>query len=233
MEAIMNSPNVREGMSYELYRKELLAWSEVTDINRNNQGIMVALSLPETDDMPVREKLFNEISVADLKSDDGLSTLLEFLDQNLGKDDLTDSFDKFEDFNKFQRKQRMSLQEYISAFDTIYKKIEKKGVTFPFEILAFQLVEKSNVTRKERLIIFTGVNFKNRARVYEDVKRSLNIVKGDSILSSGSRSEQERAFMGVDKENFDDKYIKTKKQWTSEFWKSNGRIKAWMVQKRT
>ena len=211
METIMNPPNFRKGMSYELYGQELLAWSEVKDINRNKQGIMVALSLHQTDELPVREKLFNEISVADLKSDDGLSTLLEFLDQNLGKDDLTDSFDKFEDFNKFQSKQRMSVQEYISAFDTKYKKIEEKGVTFPSEILAFQLVEKANVTRKERLIIFTGVNFKNRATVYEDVKRSLNIVKGDSILSSGSSIEQERAFMGVDKENFHAKYIKPRK----------------------
>ena len=60
MEAIMNPPTFRKGLSYELYRQELLAWSEVTDINRNKQGIVVALSLPQTDEMPVREKLFNE-----------------------------------------------------------------------------------------------------------------------------------------------------------------------------
>ena len=46
METIMNPPNFRKGMSYELYGQELLAWSEVKDINRNKQGIMVALSLP-------------------------------------------------------------------------------------------------------------------------------------------------------------------------------------------
>ena len=56
MEAIMNPPTFRKGMLYELYRQELSAWSEVTDINRNKQGIMVALSLPQTDEMPVREK---------------------------------------------------------------------------------------------------------------------------------------------------------------------------------
>ena len=69
MEAIMNPPTFRKGTSHELYRQELLAWSEVTDINRNKQGIMFALSLPQTDKMPVREKLFTEISTTDLKSD--------------------------------------------------------------------------------------------------------------------------------------------------------------------
>ena len=81
MEAIMNPPTFRKGTSYELYRQELLAWSEVTDINRNKQGIMFVLSLPQTDKMLVCEKLFTEISTADLKSDEGLLTLLEFLDQ--------------------------------------------------------------------------------------------------------------------------------------------------------
>ena len=111
-----------------------MAWGEVTDINRNKQGITVALSLPQTDEMPAREKIFTEISIADLKSDEGLSALLEFLDQNLGKDDLTFSLDKFEDFDKFQRKERTHIQEYICAFDTKYKKIEKKGVKYPSEI---------------------------------------------------------------------------------------------------
>ena len=58
MEAIMKPPTFRKGMSYELYRQELLAWGEVTDINRNKQGIIVALSLPQIDEMPVREKKY-------------------------------------------------------------------------------------------------------------------------------------------------------------------------------
>ena len=70
----MNPQTFRKGTSCELYRQKLLAWSEVTNINRNIQGIVVALSLPHM----VRENLVNEISMDDLKSDDGLSTLLEF-----------------------------------------------------------------------------------------------------------------------------------------------------------
>ena len=55
----------------------------------------------------IEEFVLNETSIADFKSADGLSTLLEFLDRNFGKDELTDSLDKFEDFNKFQRRERL------------------------------------------------------------------------------------------------------------------------------
>ena len=36
-------------------------------------------------------------------------------------------------------------------------------------------------------------------------------MKGESVLSSGSSLEQERAFIGADKENFHAKYIKPRK----------------------
>ena len=42
--------------------------------------------------------MFTQISLDDLKQDSGLDTLIHFLDQQLGKDDLTDSLDKFENF---------------------------------------------------------------------------------------------------------------------------------------
>ena len=83
----------------------------------------------------------------------------------------------------------MPIQEYICAFDTKYKKMEKKDVKYSSEILAFQLVKKANITKKEKALVFAGVNFKKRATMYEDVGRSLNIVKGDSALSSGSSLE--------------------------------------------
>ena len=51
----------------------------------------------------------------------------------------------------------MPIPKYISAFETKYKKIEKKGVIFHYKILAFQLVKKANITRKEKALVFAGV----------------------------------------------------------------------------
>ena len=34
---------------YESYRQELLAWREVTDLRKEKQGVVIALSLPKGD----------------------------------------------------------------------------------------------------------------------------------------------------------------------------------------
>ena len=58
--------------SFEHYKQELLAWSEVIDINKSKQGIVIALSLPENDTFQIKEKVSNELSLDDLRKEDGL-----------------------------------------------------------------------------------------------------------------------------------------------------------------
>ena len=45
----------------------------------------IALSLPENDKTQIREKVFEQISLDDLKKEDGLDTLILFLDSHLKK----------------------------------------------------------------------------------------------------------------------------------------------------
>ena len=52
---------------YERYKQELLAWKEITDAKPEKQGIFVALSLPENDESGIRERVFDEMTLDDLK----------------------------------------------------------------------------------------------------------------------------------------------------------------------
>lgn len=67
------------------------------------RGVAIALTLPEDDDSKIREKVFDQIKLEDLKKETGLETLIEFLDKHLAKDDLADSLTKFEDFEDYRR----------------------------------------------------------------------------------------------------------------------------------
>ena len=82
MAARIDPPSLRT-KAYELYRQELLAWREVTDLRKDKQGMAIALSLPEDDKTQIREKVFEQISLDDLKKEDGLDTLIPFLDSHL------------------------------------------------------------------------------------------------------------------------------------------------------
>ena len=112
--------------SYELYRQELLAWSEITELAKEKKGIAVALTLPEEDETKIREKVFEQIKIEDLKKETGFKTLLEFLDKHLAKDDLADNLEKFEEFEDLKRSEGQSMNEFIAIFDSKYRKIEKK-----------------------------------------------------------------------------------------------------------
>ena len=147
-------------MPYELYKQKLLAWREVTDLSKDKLGVAIALSLPEEDKNKIQEKVFNEIGLDKLKQDDGLDTLIQFLDGILLKDELSDSLEKkMEEFEAFQRASGQSIAEYISTFDSMYRKFEKLDMKLPSHILAFKLLRKANIGQEEKMLVLTGMNY--------------------------------------------------------------------------
>ena len=184
----INPPSYSSGKSYERFKQELLAWREITELSKNKQGIAVALSLPEDDENKIKDKVFDQISLDELKAEDGLYTLIAFLDKHLGKDDLADSIEKFEDFDDFKRKEGQTIHEFIAMFDSKYRKIEKKDMSLPSEILAFKLMKKANITKEEKLLVLTGMNFDNKRFLYEEAKSSLKKFKGDDVHPRGNEN---------------------------------------------
>ena len=186
MSTRINPPTFLKSKNYERYRQELIAWREITDLSKEKQGIAIALSLPEEDETQIRQKVFDQIPIDDLKSIDGLTVLINFFDEHLAKDDLTDSLEKFEDFDDFYRHEGQSIQEFIAEYDAKYRKIEKKKMTLPPEILAFKLLRKACITKEEKLLVLTGMNYENKKTLYEEAKKSLKKFKGDSQAGSSS-----------------------------------------------
>ena len=172
----INPPSLT-GVSYELYKQKLLAWREVTDLRKDKQGVVIALSLPEDDKNKIQEKVFSQIGLEDFKKDDGLDILIDFLDSQLMKDELSDSLEKFEEFEDIQRTSGQSITEYIATFDSRYRIIEKLNMKLPSEILAFKLLRKANISQEEKMLVLTGMNYKNKSTLYEEAKQSLKNIR--------------------------------------------------------
>ena len=183
----INPPSFKsEVKSYERYKQELLAWQVVTDIPKEKQGIAVALTLPEGDPSRIREKVFDECSLTTLKTETGLDTLIAYLDKKLGKDDLEDSWEKFERFEDYKRLDAESITEYISNFDQRYQRVEKMDMKLPSAILAFKLLRRANISREEKLLVMTGLDYSKKDEMYEQAKKSLQKFKGGVIDSGGA-----------------------------------------------
>lgn len=132
---------------YERYKLELLAWKEITKVEKAKQGILIALSLPEDDESGIRERVFDEVKLEDLKKDTGLDSLISYMDKKLGKDDLVDCLEKYEDFEEFRRGEGQSMTEFISKFDQKYNKICKLKLKLPSTVLAFMPLRNQTLPR--------------------------------------------------------------------------------------
>ena len=99
----INPPSLEKAKTYEGFKQEMLAWKEITDLPKNKQGIAVALSLPADDEHQIKDEVFDQIPLDDLKTDFGLNILIAFLDKHLAKDDLAESVEKFDDFDDSRR----------------------------------------------------------------------------------------------------------------------------------
>ena len=172
--------------NFELYKQELRAWSEVTEVSRSKQAIVIALSIKDT---ATRENVLSQLSLEDLKQENGLEILINFLDSFFGKDEISDALEKYEDFENFQRADNQSIRDFIACFDMKYRKLEKLNINLPQEILAFKMLGKANISREMRLIVLTGINFAEKDMMYEQAQAALRKFAGDIHVTVNCEKE--------------------------------------------
>ena len=171
--------------NYERYRIELEAWREITELPKAKQGIAVALSLPPESSSDIRDKVFEQLPITDLKAN-GFGTLLAFLDRELQKDDISAYYGKLNDFEEFRRSPDQSIHEYITKFDQLYNRIAKCKMNLPSSILAFKLLKCANLTTDEHMIVLSGINYDEANTLYEQAKKSLKKYKGDQVATKNT-----------------------------------------------
>ena len=145
------TPKFSKDKSYDLYKQEVSYWCFATETPKHKQAITLILNIP--DDCPIKAQVMENCVQADLEKDEGVKTYLSFLEKVYGKDDLCDTLDKYRDFRGFKKTDGMSMQEYITGFIQIHSKILKKGVKFPNEVLAYELIHNSGISKDEEKLV--------------------------------------------------------------------------------
>ena len=107
------------------------------------------------------------------------------MDKHLGKDSLTDAFDKFNEFERYSRTTE-SVNAFISEFDNCYQKLVKLGIKLPPEILAFKLLNQVNISQEEQMLVKSGIDYTEKDKMYEQTQSSLKKFKGDGTSGSAS-----------------------------------------------
>ena len=114
------------GQSYELYKKEVNIWQNVTNIKKEERAFHLLLSLPgkDKDKDGIKDKLLETVKTDKMNKYDGVKYLLDCMDKFLAKDLLETKWEHFQEFETCIKKEGESMIQYIANFDTLYDKLE-------------------------------------------------------------------------------------------------------------
>ena len=163
------TPSYGEGKSISNYEKEIAAWEIITKTARDKRGVMLALNLDEN----LKNRVLENVSIQDLHKDTGVQDLLIYLKKTFGKDELTDSKECYKEFRDYKRKSGQNIHDYIEEFASRVNKLQNRGVIIANEILAFELIERANITPIEEKLVSTGLDFSKKEEMYNDAKIAL------------------------------------------------------------
>ena len=173
---------------YNHWIEEVKAWVELTDLAKAKQGLALALSLPEKDSSNIRDKVFSDVSLKDLKSDDGVKKLIKFKDNLLKKDELSEAYEIFSDFERSKWSPTMTMDTYTMELDKLYNKTKKFAMVLPESVKAFKLLEGAGLEQKDWQLVLTSVNYENSDTLYKQMTSALKKFFGRQSLASSSVS---------------------------------------------
>ena len=76
----------------------------MSNVDKKQKALLLAYELPENDPSEVRDKVFNELSLEELNSDDDcVKKFLDLLDSMLKKDYHTSAYECYVKFDTFRR----------------------------------------------------------------------------------------------------------------------------------
>ncbi|KAG1681910.1 Retrovirus-related Pol polyprotein from transposon RE2 [Nymphon striatum] len=158
---------------YSRWIDEIKAWKALTDLDKKKMGVAIALSLPEEGLSSIRDKVFSDLSLDELNSDDGVDKLIEFMDKIFKKDELSEAYESYTEFDRFRRSKVGSMEDYVMEFEKLYNKTKKFNMELPQAVLAFKLLEYSELEMKDRQLVLTGVNYTDVGSLFKQMTTSL------------------------------------------------------------
>ena len=176
-----NPPRFDED-DYSCWKNEIKIWTMMTELPKNKQALAVSLSLNGN-----AKRAAMGIAVETLNTDEGMSNLLETLDNLFLKDSLDSMYEAYQNFDKFQRPENMSISEYIIEFDQRYLKSTKFEMTLPDPVLAFKLLDKSGLDYQQRQLALTACA--SSELKYKNMKSALKRIFGESNVAGPYNEE--------------------------------------------
>ena len=173
---------------YSTYMQEIEFWKVVSKVDRKEQAVILAYDLPEDDPSGIRDKLFNEVDIKELNSDEGMEKFIAYMDKLFKKDDQTQAYEDYMAFDSYRRAGSQKIIDFINEFDKLYNVAAKRNMSLPQAVLAFKLLDAARLSKQDRMFVLTGVNYDIKETLYDQTKTALKKFSGGHTSSKGDLS---------------------------------------------
>ena len=174
MSTMKTPPVFSSKRSYERYRAELTAWSEVTSVKKASWARIIAFNMPDTpDEGDIRGKIFESLG-DELAGEEGYPKLLSWLDKHFKRDQDLVMIDSIKQFMKFKKTEDMTISEFLAGFDTAYNTAVKKGLDkLPQPYLMFMIVENAGLSEQEIKFVLSDIDKEQKDTLYEQTRSAM------------------------------------------------------------
>ena len=174
--------------TYSTYKADLKRWSRITSVEKKLQAEVVVYNL-EGHPSGIKEKIEVKIGSELENNEDGIERLLKFLDTIYQQDEMSDAWVKYKNFQKIARGPKQDISDFILDFDKEYMLAKTAGCVYSDLILAFRLLEASNLSESDEKFVLTGIDIatgKKQENLEAQMKASLKKFQGRSIVTNSS-----------------------------------------------
>ena len=176
---------VSETKSYERYKDDLYMWARITSVPKKNQAEVVVYSL-QGHSSGIKEKIVLNIGEKIKENDDGIKELVAFLDTIYKADEMADAWAKYKSFQKVSRIESVSINNFIADFEKEYLLAKSAGCVYSDTLLAFRLLEATNITETDEKFVLCGIDFpkaKVQSNLFDQMKTSLKKFHGRVVVT--------------------------------------------------
>ena len=123
------------------------------------------------------------VTLADMKSSDGLAKILMCLDGLCKEDAVHGAFAVYEHFTEFKWSRDMSIEDYLIEFNIRYSKIRSLKMELPDGVLAYYLLKCASLTDEQSNICRAKCDKLNYDKMRKKVER---VTSGSKKSAEGS-----------------------------------------------
>ena len=151
MAKFMIAPPQLEPGNYTSWRKEMVFWEHVTNVDKKKHAATVFLTLTGK----TREVIL-EMLPTDLNEKDGLGKLYGKLDELFKEDENKAALETYDKFERYSRLSEMIIADYLIEFDRMTAQLKLHKIILPEPVLAYRVLRSANLTNdREKLIRVT------------------------------------------------------------------------------